>query len=138
MEVNVVEVWSVLMIALFLIAVVERVTEAFFSPICERFKIDTKWLMYVAWILGGVIVYLANVNLFDFAEKMDPRVGQVLTAIVAGGGSNLLHDLFSNMQRRTNLIAYNVTKPTPVTMYPESVNMIEGGEDSVTSTGWTG
>jgi hypothetical protein len=39
-----------------------------------------------------VLVFLANVNLFA-AFIPNELIGKILTAIVAGGGSNLLHDL---------------------------------------------
>jgi hypothetical protein len=48
--------------------------------------------MYIAWAVSGVLVALSGVNLF--AEIMPSAiVGQVLTAVVAGGGANLLHDI---------------------------------------------
>ena len=48
--------------------------------------------MYIAWVFAGVLVAFSQVNLFvEFIPS--PIVGLVLTAVVAGGGSNLLHDL---------------------------------------------
>jgi hypothetical protein len=48
--------------------------------------------MYVAWVFAGVLVFLADVNLFaQFIPNL--LIGKILTAIVAGGGGNLLHDL---------------------------------------------
>ena len=48
--------------------------------------------MYVAWVIAGVLVFLANINLFA-AFIPNELIGKILTALVAGGGSNLLHDL---------------------------------------------
>jgi len=69
-----------------------RLVEAFVTPIFERFGLDKFWLMYIAWLIAGVLVWLSGVNLFG--EILPSEIaGQVLTAIVAGGGANLLHDL---------------------------------------------
>jgi hypothetical protein len=54
--------------------------------------VDKFWLMYVAWVMAGVLVFLADVNQFaQFIPNL--LIGKILTAIVAGGGGNLLHDL---------------------------------------------
>ena len=46
----------------------------------------------MALLIVGLFVGLAGVNLF--ADYMpDEIVGKVLTAIVAGGGANIIHDL---------------------------------------------
>lgn len=89
-----------LMVAMFLSVVNERLVEALISPIFEKFKLDTFYLLYIAWVTGAGIVFLSGVNLFiDFIPNQ--VAGQVLTAIVAGGGSNLLHILFSAVDRTT-------------------------------------
>lgn len=69
-----------------------RLVEALITPIFEKYKADKFWLMYIAWVVSGVLVYFANINLF---ENVIPSaiIGQILTAIVAGGGANLLHDI---------------------------------------------
>jgi hypothetical protein len=69
-----------------------RLVAALVTPIFDKYELDKFWLMYVAWAVAGVLVALAQVNLF--AEYIPSSiVGLVLTAVVAGGGSNLLHDL---------------------------------------------
>ena len=69
-----------------------RLVAALITPVFDKYELDKFWLMYLAWVVSGVLVFLADVNLFT--EFMpDPLIGKVLTAIVAGGGSNLLHDL---------------------------------------------
>lgn len=72
-----------------------RLVEMLAKPIFEKYSLDTFWLMYVSWGVAGVIVALAQFNLFVgvFPNEI---VGLVLTAIVAGGGANLLHDLTDN------------------------------------------
>jgi hypothetical protein len=69
-----------------------RLVEALVTPVFDKYDLDKFWLMYVAWIMSGVLVFLANVNLFEFVMP-NVLIGQILTAVVAGGGANLLHDL---------------------------------------------
>ena len=69
-----------------------RLVAALITPIWDEFGLNKKWLMYIAWAFAGVLVGLAKVNLFEVFIP-DPLIGKILTAIVAGGGSNLLHDL---------------------------------------------
>lgn len=83
----------------FLATVAEGIVEGLISPIWERYKLDDFWLFYVAWVVAFPLVLLSGVNLFaDFIPPTSPAlvwVGRVLTAIIAGRGSNFLHDLFS-------------------------------------------
>lgn len=82
-----------LAVAIFLALVAERLVAAFITPIWEKFEIDKFWLLYVAWVVGGGLVWLSGANVF--AEYLpSPLAGKILTSIVAGGGANLLHDLF--------------------------------------------
>lgn len=80
--------------ALFLAVLSERLTEAIATPVKKRFpNLDTWWMVYVSWIVGGALVFMAGVNLFDGVFQ-NPLVGQTLSAVIAGGGANLIHDLF--------------------------------------------
>ena len=74
--------------------VANRLVEGLIVPIFDKYELDKFWLMYVAWLVAGVIVWLAQINLFIeiFPSQL---VGLLLTAICAGGGANLLHDLVS-------------------------------------------
>ena len=69
-----------------------RLVAALVTPLWDKYGWDKFWLMYPAWILAGVLVWLTGVNLF-VAYIPNELIGKILTAIVAGGGSNLLHDL---------------------------------------------
>ena len=80
-------------IAIFIIVVNERLVNALFVPVFDKFKWDKFWLMYVAWAFGGVLVWLTGVNLFA-SYIPNQLIGQILSALLAGGGSNLLHDIF--------------------------------------------
>ena len=44
-------------------------------------------------IVAAVLVFVGQVNLFE-AYIDSVLVGQILTALVAGGGANLIHDIF--------------------------------------------
>ena len=72
--------------------IANRLVAALITPIFDKYELEKFWLMYVAWIFAGVFVWLTGVNLFESVIP-DPLIGQILTAIVAGGGSNMLHDL---------------------------------------------
>ena len=69
-----------------------RLVAALITPIFDKYGWDKFWLMFVSWALSGVFVWLTGVNLFA-AYIPNALVGKVLTAVVAGGGANLLHDL---------------------------------------------
>ena len=69
-----------------------RLVAALVDPLFDKYNWDKFYLMYPAWILSGVFVWLTGVNLFA-AFIPNVLVGQILTAVVAGGGGNILHDL---------------------------------------------
>lgn len=80
-------------IALFLALVANRLVEALIVPIFTRFSLDRFWLLYVGWVMAGLLVAASEVNLFaDYIPS--PLVGQLLTVVVCGGGGNLISDLF--------------------------------------------
>lgn len=69
-----------------------RLVEMLVTPLFEKYNWDKFWLMYPAWILSGVFVWVTGLSLFT-AFIPNELIGKILTAIVAGGGANLLHDL---------------------------------------------
>lgn len=80
--------------AIFLSVAANRIIEAFVAPIKLRYPdVDLWWLVYVAWVVGGALSYLSGVNLFA-AQITNPLAGVILTAVVVGGGSNLIADIF--------------------------------------------
>ena len=83
---------TVLGIVVGMMVLANRLVAALITPIFDKYELDHFWLMFVAWIISGVLVWLTGVNLFA-PYIPDALIGQVLTAIVAGGGGNLLHDL---------------------------------------------
>lgn len=69
-----------------------RLIEFLVKPIFAHYKLDTFWLVYIAWVVGGALVFSTGVNLFA-SYIPNAAIGQALTAIVAGGGANLLKEL---------------------------------------------
>lgn len=93
-----------LALALLLSSVNERLIEWFVSPILEKYKVDTMWLRYIAVVTGFAISFLSGVNLF-VATVGNPYVGLVLTGLLVGGGSNFVHETFSNAAKRADAYA---------------------------------
>lgn len=89
---------GLLAMAGFLATVTNRLVEGLIKPVFVKYHLDTFWLMYVAWAVGAGLVFAANINLFP-GVFTHPVIGQVLTALVAGGGANLLNDLFNGLKR---------------------------------------
>jgi hypothetical protein len=83
---------EILAIVIGFMVLANRLVAALITPIFDKLNVDKFWLMYVAWILSGVLVFLADVNLFE-AFIPNELIGKILTAVTAGGGANLLHDL---------------------------------------------
>jgi hypothetical protein len=83
---------AVLAIVIGFMVLANRLVSMLITPLFDKFDWDKVVLMYVAWVISGVLVFLAGVNLFE-ALIPNALIGKILTAIVAGGGANLLHDL---------------------------------------------
>jgi Na+/melibiose symporter-like transporter len=83
---------AVLGIVIGMMILANRLVAALITPIFDKYKLDHFGLMYIAWIISGALVWLTGANLFA-PYIPNALIGQILTAIVAGGGSNLLHDL---------------------------------------------
>ena len=78
----------------FLAVIAERLVEAFISPVFKKLNWDTFFLLYVGLAVGGLVGWLSTLNVF--AEFLPSELaGRVLTAVVIGGGSNLVHSLFA-------------------------------------------
>lgn len=96
MEVTMSDLQTLLVAAAFLSLVANRLVEGLVTPAFDKFKLDKFWLMYISWAVGGVLVVVSGVNLFTAIPgvAMPAVVGLVLSGLVAGGGSNLLNELF--------------------------------------------
>jgi hypothetical protein len=76
----------------FLAVIINRLTEILIKPIFERQNWDNFYIVYVTWILGFMLVMLTGIDAFDGLFKF-AVVGPILTALIAGGGSNLIYEL---------------------------------------------
>jgi hypothetical protein len=103
-------------IALFLSVVANRLVEALIVPLYDRFKWDKFSLMYVAWLVAGMLVLISGVNLFG-AYIPSPLAGQVLTAVVAGGGANFIADLLSQQKPAVIVDHSDPAQPVQTTMF---------------------
>lgn len=85
--------------AALLALVANRLTAALATPIFEKFKLDKMWLMYISWGIGGLLVFLSGINLMSGVPgvNMSPFAGLLVTSIIAGGGSNLIHEIFGSL-----------------------------------------
>jgi hypothetical protein len=92
-----------------LVIVVNRFVSGFLTPLFDKFELDKFWLQYIAWILGGIVIFLSGVNVFAEVLPAYPLVGLVLTALVTGGGANILHDLTDRPEPPT-VTNYTITK----------------------------
>jgi len=91
----------------FLVLVANRIVEGLIKPLFDRFDLDSFWLMYVSWVVGGLLAALGEINLFSailpamiWGILPGRVVGIVLTAIAAGGGANLVNDLVDAVTKR--------------------------------------
>lgn len=99
-------------VAIFLAAVAEFLVDGLIKPVWDKFKIDTFWLRYIAWAVASGIVALSGVNLFaGYIPSM--IVGQILTAVFCGGGSNKIHDFFDRYVSKKKANAVHEIAATP-------------------------
>lgn len=83
-----------LAIGLSLAALNTKVIDYLAEPVRRRYPaLDMWWLLYVAAVTGFAISWLAGVNLFGGYIDNDV-LGRVLSGVLVGGGSSLIHDVF--------------------------------------------
>lgn len=123
---------NTLITASLLSLITERIVAALVAPIKQRWPdLNLWWLLYPSWVLGGLIAYFANINLLaELVPNLDPLLGRVLTAVIVGGGANLLHDLFANMPT-TRITA---TSASAGTMTATVRTDAEPGQPRITTT----
>jgi len=54
------------------------------------------WLIYVSLVVGGLIGWFAGANLFD--ALMPETLARVLTCVLIGGGSQLVHMIIARSE----------------------------------------
>jgi len=64
------------------------------APVREKKpEFDLWFLVYVALVTGFLISWFAGVNLFE-DQIANALLGRILSGILVGGGSSLIHDVF--------------------------------------------
>lgn len=83
-----------LTVGIFLAGVNKALVDYIAAPIRKRYPdLDLWWFVYVALVTGATLAWFANVNLFT-TYIPDALVGRIVTCILIGGGSSLIHDVF--------------------------------------------
>jgi hypothetical protein len=86
---------SGLVLALFLSLLNNRIVDFFFGQLWDKLKWDRFYLMYVAAVTGMVISILARVQLLaGVGVDIGYWPDVILSGLIVGGGSNLIHDIF--------------------------------------------
>jgi len=81
--------------AAFLSMLNNRLVEVILKPLLSlaRPRLSKDLLLYISIITGIGMAFYSNTNLLE--QYFDPPiVGIIVTGIIIGGGSNLIHDLF--------------------------------------------
>lgn len=74
----------------------EALVEAAVVPLFDHYEWDRFWLMYISWLVVGLIVAAGQVNALGWLIP-SPIVGQILTIILGGRGSNFFHELMARI-----------------------------------------
>jgi hypothetical protein len=99
---------DVLVVALFLALVSNRVVAGLVAPVRQKWpELDMWWLIYVSWVIGGLLGWLAEVNLFA-AYLPNELAGRVLSAVVIGGGANMIYDIWGQKTNKIEIMSGSV------------------------------
>jgi hypothetical protein len=88
---------SVFLTLIVLSVIVEKLIAAIVQPVFLKLKWDTWWLLYVSFIVGGLLGWATGLNAFPtmFATAW---VGRLITALACGAGPTFLYDMIDNGQ----------------------------------------
>ena len=82
--------------ALFLATANYGIVNYLADPIRKRFPdVDLWWLIYVSFLTGFVLSFVAGINLFG-EYIPNELAAMIVTALVVGGGSNLIYTIFGS------------------------------------------
>jgi len=90
--------------AIFLALVNERIITYFVTPLFDQFWKEGRWLLlYIAAVTGGLLSFAAGIDLMGLAGiELAHPVNLIVSAVLVGGGSNLLHDVFFAKKKEPN------------------------------------
>ena len=81
----------------------ENLTEYLFKDLLKAFKIGSRYLKYISALLGISLCLAYGVDIFEdllgVSALFDP-VGEALTGIILGRGSNYIHDFYKTYVRK--------------------------------------
>jgi hypothetical protein len=90
-----------LAIALFLSVTIKTILDYIAEPLRTKFpNLDLWYFNWIALVLGGCVSWIAGINLF-VTYIPNEFLGKLLTAMLIGGGSKLINDVFTNAPGRT-------------------------------------
>jgi hypothetical protein len=84
--------------ALFLSILVNRLVAYFVTPLFDWKKLDKRWIMYIAAVVGFILAWFAQINLLPTIFP-NVVVGRIVTAFIIGGGANLIHDIIKSLKQ---------------------------------------
>ena len=81
----------------------EGLTEYFFSGLLTAKGIDTKYLRYIAALIGVALSLTYSLDILEDLLGISagiPVLGKVLTGLILGRGSNFVHDFYSSYVKK--------------------------------------
>lgn len=94
---------DILKAALLLAVAAKAIVDYLAEPVRKKYpNLDMWWIIYPAFVIGGAVGYIADINLFEtVAPGLVGVAGRILTACVVGGGSSLIHNVTDHPDVRT-------------------------------------
>ena len=91
-------------VGLFLMVAIKSIIDAIKEPAVKYAKskgkeLDLWWMVYVTWVIGGVLTALTGLDVYtpiieSVGQVFPYPAGLILTAITIGGGSSLVYNIF--------------------------------------------
>lgn len=92
----------------FLAAVNMAIVNYLIEPVRRRYpNADLWWVLYLALATGFAIAWFAGVNLFE-AIIANQLLGRILSGILVGGGSSLIHNIFDQPEPGEVILDYGI------------------------------
>ena len=92
-----------LLVVVFLASVSEALAEFFIAPIWEKLGLPAFWLAYIGAAVSFALIFVSGQNLLaDYLPENLWILGRVLTGLLAGRGSNWIHDFFSKQRKQAD------------------------------------
>lgn len=88
--------------ALLLATLNKTVIDYFTEPLKKAFPgLDMWWLTYVALVTGFILSWVVDLQIFGALGYItDPVTNKILSGILVGGGSSLIHQIFDKVVKK--------------------------------------